>query len=193
MERVRLDIHTLCKTNYNRQEALLMYKGKKILKPLLALAIIAGALFTIVPAAVNAMGTKQEETINDDTKDKIEELRDELQKMEQEQVVSDEQEYKDTSDKLGDLELKYGKFDYQKEVDLRLATLKASLEDIKKEIERNTDSEIKSDLEYRYKELTLVYQKYNKIVENTKDESAYEEIAFSLNNDLESAYEKINN
>lgn len=170
-----------------------MYKGKKILKPLLALAIIAGALFTIVPAAVNAMGTKQEETINDDTKDKIEELRDELQKMEQEQVVSDEQEYKDTSDKLGDLELKYGKFDYQKEVDLRLATLKASLEDIKKEIERNTDSEIKSDLEYRYKELTLVYQKYNKIVENTKDESAYEEIAFSLNNDLESAYEKINN
>lgn len=83
--------------------------------------------------------------------------------------------------------------DYREEVEIRLNTLKTSLKDIEKEIERNTDSDLKADLEYRYKKLNSVYKKYNKIIENAKDEFAFKEIAVSLDDDLEAVYEKINN
>ena len=91
------------------------------------------------------------------------------------------------------LELKYEEFNYQEEVNLRLATLQASLEDIKKEINRSTDDKIKIDLEYRYKKLVKIYNKYTESVKNIRDESSYEKIAYSLNNDLENTYEIINN
>lgn len=166
---------------------------KKLLKSLLLLSIISGTLITIVPTAVDAMKTQQESDVTDNKHEKIEELRDELQEFNLDENMSDEKEYKELSEQLSDLELKYEEFNYQEEVNLRLSTLQASLEDIKKEINRSTDDKIKIDLEYRYKKLVKIYNKYTESVKNIRDESSYEKIAYSLNNDLENTYEIINN
>ena len=166
---------------------------KKLLKSLLLLSIISGTLITIVPTAVDAMKTQQESDVTDNKHEKIEELRDELQEFNLDENMSDEKEYKELSEQLSDLELKYEEFNYQEEVNLRLSTLQASLEDIKKEINRSTDDKIKTDLEYRYKKLVKIYNKYTESVKNIRDESSYEKIAYSLNNDLENTYEIINN
>lgn len=166
---------------------------KKLLKSLLLLSIISGTLITIVPTAVDAMKTQQERDVTDNKHEKIEELRDELQEFNLDENMSDEKEYKELSEQLSDLELKYEEFNYQEEVNLRLSTLQASLEDIKKEINRSTDDKIKTDLEYRYKKLVKIYNKYTESVKNIRDESSYEKIAYSLNNDLENTYEIINN
>ena len=166
---------------------------KKLLKSLLLLSIISGTLITIVPTAVDAMKTQQERDVTDNKHEKIEEFRDELQEFNLDENMSDEKEYKELSEQLSDLELKYEEFNYQEEVNLRLSTLQASLEDIKKEINRSTDDKIKTDLEYRYKKLVKIYNKYTESVKNIRDESSYEKIAYSLNNDLENTYEIINN
>ena len=166
---------------------------KKLLKSLLLLSINSGTIITIVPTAVDAMKTQQESDVTDNKHEKIEELRDELQEFNLDENMSDEKEYKELSEQLSDLELKYEEFNYQEEVNLRLSTLQASLEDIKKEINRSTDDKIKTDLEYRYKKLVKIYNKYTESVKNIRDESSYEKIAYSLNNDLENTYEIINN
>ena len=144
---------------------------KKLLKSLLLLSIISGTLITIVPTAVDAMKTQQESDVTDNKHEKIEELRDELQEFNLDENMSDEKEYKELSEQLSDLELKYEEFNYQEEVNLRLSTLQASLEDIKKEINRSTDDKKKTDIEYRYKKLDKIYNNdWNNLVCFVKSE-----------------------
>ena len=163
-----------------------MDKMRKALKSFLVVGVFAGLLLAAVPVAANSNNTNQITGT-----EKIKELT--AKKQEASQGDSyDEKEYKNLSAELGKTELEYKKFDYQEEVDLRLNTLQISLEDIAGEIEREEDGEQKSNLKARYKKLDSVYQKYRDIVDNVKDESEYEEIAGSLNEDLEAVYKELN-
>ena len=103
-----------------------------------------------------------------------------------------EKAYKNLCAELVIMEREYKTYDYQKEVDLRLNTLQTSLEDITGEIEREENDEQKSNLKNRYKKLDSVYQKYKDLVDRVKDESEYEEIAGSLDEDLEAVYKELN-
>lgn len=167
-----------------------MKKINKRFAAFVAFVLVAGAI--VVPVAVNAMNNNAEEVVTNEAD--LDELRDELQEMEQKEIVTDvqEDEYKSLSDEVSEMELEYEEFDYQEEVELRMDTLEASLSDIRKEIDGVNDHELKKELEYRYNKLIKVYDKYTEILSSKDQKNDYEEIAYNLNRDLEKVYEKIN-
>lgn len=121
-----------------------------------------------------------------------ESLEERLEEIDNQDVISekDEEEYKEIVSEISEIEVEHDLYDYQKEIELRLNTIKASVGDMKKELGRGVPEELEEDFKYRVKKLSAVIQKYDELL--SEDVVDYKSIAEQLNVDLSEVYNKIN-
>lgn len=168
-------------------------KSKKIILGALALAFIAAS----VPSAASAMNSIEkplevkEKSLKKVGQEKVNSIQKKIDKL-QEEGGEDEEKLKKLTDEREKAEIEYDLFDYEKEIEIRINTVKTAINDMNISLERGLDEKEKKEIKKRIKALEPVVEKYETILSDESNTKDYKVLASELNDELSKIYDKIN-